>query len=147
MKRSLLALTATFLFVSCSSQAEPKCLGDDQPESVERYSCLDVNAFLSLSPVEERSSHNFKVSLYKLDQEVVLAERPANYALVISSFDIGEPAVLVGLKTQQVLRLEAGEDMSSSSIKVVNLKNVVIFNIAFKGYDDLTINGKSFSKK
>ena len=147
MKRLLLAFIATFLFVSCSSQAESKCLGDDQLDSVERYSCLDVNAFLSLSPVEKRSSHNFKVSLYKLDQEVVLAERPANYALVISSFDIGEPAVLVGLKTQQVLRLEAGEDMSSSSIKVVNLKNVVIFNIAFKGYDDLTINGKSFSKK
>lgn len=142
MRKIISILVFALTIVSCSVKAANGCLGGEQLEKFKRYECLDTNAFLALSSVEAKSSTHFKVELFKIDDELLLVEGAADFALIFSSFDIGEPAILVGLKTENPLRFGQETNVKKGVYRLENFEREVVFDITFNGYESLEIKSK-----
>ncbi|WP_163932167.1 hypothetical protein [Paraferrimonas sp. SM1919] len=138
--RIIIALS--LLLISACTQANSKCLGSDQLSTVARYECLSNNAFVALSEVGKHLDNELaRVKLYKLDGELTLSSTPPDYVISITSLDIGEPVVILGLKTNQSIRLNLN---SQNGFDLVDTSGQQQFRIVFNGYEDISVNGVTF---
>lgn len=119
------------------------CVGDDQPKSVFRYNCVNPNAYVASTLVDQLDDGSFtSVKLYSLDKESVLGAHPAKYILAISSFDIGEPVILLGFKTNEELsfNLLSKEKPFTFSLTASD-EDKPSYLIEFTDYGTFEING------
>jgi len=142
MKNIISVLLCILAIAPCGVEANNNCLGGVQLEGARRYECLDTNAYLALSLVQTKTSNYSKVDLYKIDDELLLNNEAADYVLIISSLDIGEPAILVGFKFQGILRFGKESDVSKGVYKLESYEGRLVFDILFKDYETLKIISK-----
>lgn len=135
-------ITLFLLLISGCTQANLNCLGNDQTSSVVRYKCLSNNAFVALSTVGKHLDNEFaRAKLYKLDDEMALGTSPPNYVLSITSLDIGEPAIVLGLRSNKYLTLDLN---SKGSFDLIDKSGTLHFRVVVKSFDDIKVNGITF---
>lgn len=122
------------------------CVGDDQPENVFRYNCVNPNAYVATTLIDQLDDASFtSVKLYSLDKESVLGAHPAKYILAVSSFDIEEPVILLGFKTNSQLsfNLLSKEQPFTFSLTASD-EDAPSYLIEFTDYETLEVNGSFF---
>ena len=130
------------LLICGCTEAKQDCLGVDQTEVISRYECLSNNAFAALTVSGDFvDSEVARFNLYKLDNEIALSEQPPNYVLVITSVDIGEPAIVLGLMSTKLLVSKLNP---SGYFELVDSSGTQQFKIEVKGVNDLKVNGNVY---
>lgn len=136
-------ITIVCLILGACSESSVPCIGDEQVDDVFQYSCVSPNAYIGTTLIGRVDDGNsVSAKLYALDKESVLGVNPANYIVAISSFDIGEPVILIGFKSgyELSMKLEANGDSFVFSLSTSET-NVQAYLVEFTDYETFKVNG------
>lgn len=136
-------LILVFIMLTSCTYAESRCLGMNQSVQFQRYECVTANATVAMRILDEKSINNqMSYILYSLDDELLLSEKPAKYALILMSHDIGEPVVLIGISTSANLMKVKNKDKYSADVSIIDGQGSSVFEVSFRGLDKILVNGK-----
>ena len=145
MKKFIIIIASCLLFGAHFEKKET-CLGDNQNSDVLRYYCVNPNAYVGTTFISEiDNGSSVAAKLYYIDGESVLSATPAKYVLAISSFDIGEPVILLGLQADYLMSFKVLSKGTPFIFKLVNSNGQPIkFLIEISNYNSIKVNGSFF---